>query len=79
MRDDGLKPLLLKPAEATKLLGVSRSKLYEMVRDGAIATVMIGPRQRRYPYAECEAYVARLIAEQTAPGTPDEPPATEVA
>jgi excisionase family DNA binding protein len=65
-----LRPLLLKVPEACDVLGVSRSQLYLMRRDGQITFVTIGPRQVRVPYSECEAWVARKLAE--AQGQPDE-------
>lgn len=57
------KQLLLKVPEACKVLGCSRSQLYILLRNKEIEGIMIGPQQRRIPYAECEAYVARKLAE----------------
>jgi excisionase family DNA binding protein len=39
---DTLKPLFVRPVEAARLLGVSRSKLYELVRAGAIPSRKFG-------------------------------------
>jgi excisionase family DNA binding protein len=43
---------------AAKLLGVSRSKLYELLGEGALPTVRIG-RSRRIAIAYLEAFVGR--------------------
>lgn len=62
-RDVGA-PLMLTYKEAAKKTGVSVSRLYRLMRDGEIHNVKTGPRERRIPLSECEAYVKRLIAEQ---------------
>ena len=51
-----LERLLLRPSEAAELLGVSRSKLYELIADGNIPTVQIGKRLR-IPVEELEAWI----------------------
>jgi excisionase family DNA binding protein len=56
------RPLLLKVPDACDVLGISRSQLYILRRDGEITFVTIGPRQVRVPYAECEAWLARKLA-----------------
>lgn len=61
-----MHPLLLKVPEACSVLRCSRSQLYLLLKSGEIKGVTIGPGQRRIPYAECEAYVARKMAEQGA-------------
>ena len=38
--------LLLRPSEAAEVLGVGRSKLYELITDGVIPTVQVGHRMR---------------------------------
>lgn len=43
---------------AAQLLGVSRSKLYELLGEGALPTVRIG-RSRRITIADLEAFVQR--------------------
>jgi excisionase family DNA binding protein len=40
--------LLLTPAEAARALGVGRTKVYELMASGALASVQIG-RCRRVP------------------------------
>jgi excisionase family DNA binding protein len=57
--------LLLTPKEATELLGISRSKLYELLRAGTIESVKIGDC-RRVPRAALDEYVDRLRREAVA-------------
>jgi len=52
--------LLLSPGEAARALGVSRTKLYELLSSGAIASVLICSL-RRVRYAELVAYVEGLV------------------
>jgi excisionase family DNA binding protein len=54
-------PILLTTEEATRLLAISRTKLYGLVYDGEIDTVHIG-RAVRYTRSALEDYVARLTA-----------------
>jgi excisionase family DNA binding protein len=55
--------LLLRPAEAAEELGVSRSKLYELMRSGQLISVRIG-RLRRIPVAALQEYIERLRANE---------------
>ena len=52
--------LLLRPEEAAHLLGVGRSKMYELLASGAVKSVKIGVL-RRVPVAALEDYVAALV------------------
>ena len=54
--------LLLKPEEAAAVLGVGRSKMYELLASGAVKSVKIGAL-RRVPATALEEYVAALVAE----------------
>lgn len=54
--------LLLTPEDAADVLGVGRTKLYELLRVGAIESVRIG-RARRVPAEALHDYVARLRAD----------------
>jgi excisionase family DNA binding protein len=54
--------LLLTVAEAATALGLSRSKLYELLAAGEVESVSIG-RSRRVPREAVEEFVARLRAE----------------
>ena len=56
MADRGSNRLLLRPMEAAELLGVGRSKLYELIADGNIPTVHIGKRLR-IPVEELKAWI----------------------
>lgn len=51
--------LLLSPTEAAQALGISRSKLYELMRAGAVESVLIDTA-RRVPVDALDAYVTRL-------------------
>jgi excisionase family DNA binding protein len=51
--------LLLTTAETAELLGVSRAKVYQLMKAGLIDSVAIG-RLRRIPATALDAYVARL-------------------
>jgi excisionase family DNA binding protein len=63
---ESIRPLLLKVPEACAVLRVSRSQLYILLRNKEIEGITIGPGQRRIPYSECEAYVARKMTKQGA-------------
>ncbi len=52
-------PLLVTVREAAELLGIGRTKLYELLLAGEIVTVTIG-RARRVPLASLHAYVRSL-------------------
>ena len=41
-----IDPLLLTPTEAARALGIGRSKLYELMREGRIRSVRIGTCRR---------------------------------
>ena len=62
-RDIG-EPLMLTYAEAARKIGISRTLLYELMRDGVIRKLELGPQTMRIPLSECEAYLDRLKAEQ---------------
>ncbi|MGZ3304169.1 MAG: helix-turn-helix domain-containing protein, partial [Isosphaeraceae bacterium] len=57
--------LLITVPEAAEALAISRSKLYELMASGAIASIRIDG-SRRIPFAALEEYVSRLLAERTA-------------
>ena len=57
--------LLITVPEAAKALAISRSKLYELLASGAIASIRIDG-SRRIPLTALEEYVSRLLAERTA-------------
>lgn len=51
--------LLLTAEEAAELLGIGRSKVYELLRVGAMESVQIGS-SRRVPVVAVQEYVNRL-------------------
>jgi excisionase family DNA binding protein len=52
--------ILLTVAEAAEALAISRSKLYELLAAGAVASLRIDG-SRRVPVAALEAYVAERL------------------
>jgi excisionase family DNA binding protein len=57
-----MSKLLLTVPEAATALGISRSKLYELIKAGTIASLRID-NCRRIPYRALTAYVDRLMKE----------------
>jgi len=57
------KELLLRVAEAGRRIGVGRSKAYELVASGKLASVKISERSIRVPVTALEEYVRRLEEE----------------
>jgi excisionase family DNA binding protein len=55
--------LLLSPEEAAEVLAIGRSKLYELLAEGAIESVAIGTC-RRIPTDSLAQFVDRLRSEQ---------------
>jgi excisionase family DNA binding protein len=54
--------MLLTPTEAARVLGVGRSKVYELMRSGALGSVRIDSC-RRIPVDDLTSLVARLRAD----------------
>lgn len=57
--------LLLTVEAAAKELSIGRTRMYDLIGTGEIASVKVGG-SRRVPYDELAAYVARLVDEQGA-------------
>jgi excisionase family DNA binding protein len=57
----GSHRLLLTVNEAAALLGIKRTKLYELLAAGSLASVRIGT-SRRVPVAAVEGYVDALLS-----------------
>jgi len=55
--------LLFKPEAAAAMLGIGRSKMWELISAGAVDTVRIG-RSRRVPHDALRRYVDGLCADQ---------------
>ncbi len=56
---------LLSPAEAARRLSLGRTRFYELLGSGEIASVRVG-KLRRIPTKALRAYVDRLMEEQCA-------------
>jgi excisionase family DNA binding protein len=57
------KPLLLRPAEASEMLGVSRAKCYELIASGQIPSVKLGGCVR-VPLEEFKTWVRDQVKER---------------
>lgn len=55
------------------MLGVSRSKMFSLLRKGKVESVLLGKQIRRVPVAALRAYVAELTPSAGKPmtGNPD--------
>jgi excisionase family DNA binding protein len=56
-----MEKLLLRPHEAAEVLGLGRSKVYEMIASGAIPSITIG-KSRRVPLEALRAWVRAQAA-----------------
>lgn len=57
-----MEKLLLTPHEAAQVLGIGRSKLYQLMRAGTVASVRLGSC-RRIPASTLPGLIAQLQAE----------------
>lgn len=57
-----IAPLLLRPEEAADYLGIGRTKVYELIRSGALRSVRIGTL-RRVPASALTEFVTQLEQE----------------
>ena len=55
--------LLLRPVEAAEVIGIGRSKLYELLSTGELPSIRIGSSVR-VPVAELRAWIERRIEQQ---------------
>jgi excisionase family DNA binding protein len=55
--------MLLTPSEAAQVLGVGRSKVYELMRSGALGSIRIDSC-RRIPVDDLTSLIARLRADE---------------
>ena len=60
--ENGLPVLLVRPEDAARVLGVGRTKLYELMRSGALRSVRVGGL-RRVPVAALNEFVTRIEEE----------------
>ena len=56
--------LLLKPTEAAHVLGIGRTKLFELMASGVLKSVQIG-HSRRVPRDAVDSFLAQLRAQQS--------------
>lgn len=66
-----IEKLLLKPEEAAEMLSIGRSKVYELIGTGELASVRIGT-SRRVPADALVEFVTQLrspVAESVAGGS----------
>jgi excisionase family DNA binding protein len=61
-RAQGGTPLAVPPREASLLLSLSMSRVYQLMRDGELQSYEHG-RARRIPAASIHAYIARRLAD----------------
>jgi excisionase family DNA binding protein len=57
----GSTKLLYTPAEAAHCLAIGRTKLFELLRDGTLPSVLIG-RSRRIRLDDLEAFASEQLA-----------------
>lgn len=57
--------LALDPVQCGQALGLTRTKVFQLLASGAIRSVKIG-RYRRIPVAEIEAFLRRELEKQSA-------------
>lgn len=60
--DSGLPILLVCPEDAARVLGIGRTKVYELIRRGELRSVRVDGL-RRIPVAALVEYVKRLEAD----------------
>jgi excisionase family DNA binding protein len=65
VRGPGTARLLLTVPEAAEALAISRSKLYELLAAGVVASIRIDG-SRRVPLAALETYIAGLLRAEDA-------------
>jgi excisionase family DNA binding protein len=63
--ESGIPVLLVSPEDAARALGIGRTKVYELIRSGALRSVRVGGL-RRVSVAALDEFVARLEAEPAA-------------
>lgn len=55
------EPAFLSIPEVQRALGFSRTRVYELVKDGAIKSVPLGARRRLVPRSEVERVTEELL------------------
>jgi len=63
--------LLLRPAEAAELLGISRSRMYELLRNGEVPSIELGAAHtKRVPLEQLKTWIEERLGR--APADRDE-------
>jgi excisionase family DNA binding protein len=62
---------LLTVAEVSEILGLGRSKTYEMVNNGTLPAVRLSERAVRVPRAQLNEWLQRKLAEGVKPAGTD--------
>ena len=70
-----MNEVLLTPEEVGDVLRVQRSTVYGLIRRGELASIKVGPRNRRIRRAAVDEYIAGLVRDQN-PGTSTTPAPT---
>ena len=57
-----VRPLVVRPAEAARMIGVSKPQLYRMLRSGVlnVPRVAVSPQIRGFRVADLEQWVSTL-------------------
>ncbi len=61
---DRMEKLLLKPAECAEAIGVSRSRVYELISSGVIPSIRVASSVR-VPVAALNQWIADQLIERT--------------
>lgn len=61
LSSEEMPPLLFKPEEAARMLGVGRHRIFDLIRQGALRSVKVG-NSRRISARALSDYVAALEA-----------------
>ena len=62
-----IAPLLITVETAAEMLGIGRTRMFALLRNGDIHSVLIG-RSRRVPVAALQQYVAALMVAASTDG-----------
>jgi excisionase family DNA binding protein len=60
-----MERMLLRPAEAAEAIGVSRSRMYELLASGELPSIRVG-RTVRVPVAALHAWIAERLKQNDA-------------
>jgi excisionase family DNA binding protein len=60
-----MERMLLRPAEAAEAIGVSRSRMYELLASGELPSIRVG-RTVRVPVAALQAWIAERLKQSDA-------------